>query len=312
MKNKYSNVLLCLLIIIMLYAGMVSATETKLPPAQLTKITDNIYAYVGIPAGTPGDAFLANVGVIVGDDGVLVVDTLTSAKEAELLLHNIRKVTDKPIRYVVNTHYHLDHAMGNSVFAAQGAQIISHKKCRESLLQLGAETMAHPENFGLPEDFFTGTTITAPTITFEKEMEVDLGDVLIKLTYSGYASHSAGSIFVTVPEQSIVFTGDVLFTDFHPFLGEGDLDGWNKTLDQVEALHAKYIIPGHGPLSTAKDLEDMREYLKIFDENAKRLSAETQDPQKLVKEMKKVLPQRTNGDFIIGFNLQTRYLQPAQ
>lgn len=312
MKIKFFNVLLCSLVLIMLHTGVALSTETNLPPVQLTKITDNIYAYVGVPAGAPGDAFLANVGVIIGDDGVLVVDTLTSAKEAKLLLANIRKVTDKPILYAVNTHYHLDHTMGNCIFAAQGAKIISHKNCRESLLQTGAKTMAHPENFGLPKDFFAGTTITAPTITFDKEMQIDLGNMLIKLTYSGYASHSAGSVFVTVPEQSIVFTGDVLFTDFHPFLGEGDLNGWNTTLDQIEALHAKYIIPGHGPLSKAKDLADMQEYLKIFDEKAKKLSAKIQDPQKLAEEMIKVLPKRTNGDFIIGFNLQARYLKPAQ
>lgn len=312
MKIKLSKVLLCLLISIMVSSGLAYATETNLPPAQLTKLTDNVYAYVGIQAGTPGDAFLANVGVIIGNDGVLVVDTLTSAKEAELLLANIRKVTDKPIRYVVNTHYHLDHAMGNCVFVAQGAQIISHKKCRESLLQTGAETMTHPENFGLTEDFFMGTTIAAPTITFDKEMQIDLGGMLITLTHSGYPSHSPGSIFVTVPEQSVVFTGDIVFTDFHPFLGEGDLDGWNKTLDQIEALQAKYIIPGHGPLSTVKDLTAMREYLVIFDKNAKKLSAEIEDPQKLAEEMKKVLPQRTNGDFIISFNLQTRYLKPVK
>jgi len=139
-------------------------------------------------------------------------------------------------------------------------------------------------------------------------MSVDLGGLTVKLIHSGIKSHSAGSIIVYVPEQDVLFTGDILFTDFHPYLGEGDLPGWEKNLDLISAMNVEYIIPGHGPLSTNKDIEDMKSYLAIFDEKAKELSAQEKDVEKLASEMLKVVPKRSNGDFIIQMNLKSRYL----
>jgi len=94
--------------------------------AELTKIADNVYSYVGLANDSPANSFAANAGIVIGRDGILVVDTLISAKEAQRFLADIRKVSDKPIRYVVNTHTHLDHAFGNCVFAKLGgANVIS-------------------------------------------------------------------------------------------------------------------------------------------------------------------------------------------
>ena len=89
--------------------------------AELTRLADNVYAYVGSKDASPAHSFAANAGIVIGRDGVLVVDTLISAREGARFLADIRAVTDKPIRYVVNTHTHLDHALGNSVFARLGA-----------------------------------------------------------------------------------------------------------------------------------------------------------------------------------------------
>lgn len=105
--------------------------------AELKLISGSVYAYAGVPDGIPGNAFSANAGIVVGKNAVLVVDSLTSAKEAEGFAADIRKITDKPIRYVVNTHYHLDHAFGNSYFADMGARIIGHVKCRDAVRSSG-------------------------------------------------------------------------------------------------------------------------------------------------------------------------------
>ena len=276
--------------------------------AELKKITDSVYAYVGVPAGTPGNAFSANAGIIIGKDAVLVVDTLTSAGEAEAFFADIEKITKKPVRYVVNTHYHLDHSLGNSFFADRGARIISHESCRDAIIAGGEEILENPAMFGLPANFWENTRISMPDIAFKREMMVDLGGLTVKLIHSGIKSHSAGSIIVYVPEQDVLFTGDILFTDFHPYLGEGDLPGWEKNLDLISAMNVEYIIPGHGPLSTNKDIEDMKSYLAIFDEKAKELSAQEKDVEKLASEMLKVVPKRSNGDFIIQMNLKSRYL----
>ena len=126
--------------------------------------------------------------------------------------------------------------------------------------------------FGLPPDFWQNSRIAAPRITFEQGLEIDLGRVTVKILHPGAASHTDGSSIVIVPGQDIPFSGDILFTDFHPFLGEGDFPGWNKALDMIAGQKVSRIVPGHGPLSGAKDLADMKEYLATFDARARELA----------------------------------------
>lgn len=273
----------------------------------LTRISDSVWAYAGVPSGSPGNRFGANAGIVVGEDAVLVVDTLTSAREAEQFVRDIRAVTDKPIRYVVDTHYHLDHALGNCVFADLGARIIAHRKCREAMLEAGGQILDNPGAYGLEPDFWNGTRAVAPDIVFEREMDVDLGGRMVRIIHGGAPSHSAGSVMVIVPDQGVIFTGDILFTDFHPFLGEGDMAGWARNLDLIESLDMPRIIPGHGPLSGKKDLDDMREYLVVFDAQATELAKTMADPDAMAAEMLKRLPPRKDGAFLVGANIQMRY-----
>ena len=190
-----------------------------------------------------------------------------------------------------------------------GATVISHARCRESIIKAGDGILENPAMYSLPEDFWTGTRVEAPALSFEREMIIDLGGITVKLIHSGVASHSAGSIVVAVPEQKVLFTGDILFTDFHPYLGEGDLPGWAKTLDMIHAMDVDHIIPGHGPLSTKKDLEEMKNYLAFFDKKATELCGRENDVEKIVATMLKTLPKRAGGHFIVGMNLKARYLK---
>ncbi len=302
MKVKTAVLIVAALSIFPVQSAM---AQTK---AELKKITDSVYSYVGVPSGTPGNVFAANAGIIIGKNAVLAVDTLTSAKEAEAFMADIQKITDKPVRYVVNTHYHLDHTLVNSFFADRGAHIISHVKCRDAIAAGGEKILENPAMFDLPPDFWKETRIAVPDMAFDREMIVDLGDLTVKLIHTGAKSHTAGSIMVHVPEQDVLFAGDILFTDFHPYLGEGDLPGWQTNLDCIRAMNVKNIIPGHGPLSADKDLEDMKNYLTIFDKKATELSAVEKNAEKLTSAMLKVIPKRSDGDFIVSMNLKTRYL----
>ena len=296
------------LVISALAVLLVQPVMAQTPKAGLRKITELVYAYTGVPTGTPGNTFSANAGIVIGNDAVLVVDTLTSAKEAEGFAADIRKITDKPIRYVVNTHYHLDHALGNSFFADMGARIIGHVKCRDAVIAGGDKILEDPAAFGLPADFWEGTRTIAPDTAFERGMIIDLGGIAVKLIHTGFASHSAGSVIVHIPSQNVLFAGDILFTDFHPYIGDGDLSGWEKSLDFIHEMNVSHIIPGHGPLSSNKDIEDMKAYLPFFDKKAKELCAVEKDVGKLTAAMLEVLPKRAGGDFIVTMNLKTRYL----
>ncbi len=287
---------------------LVQSVMAQTQKAELKKITESVYAYAGVLEGTPGNATSVNAGIVIGKDAILVVDTMASAKEAEGFAADIRKITDKPVRYVVNTHYHFDHTLGNSFFAGMGARIISHVNCRDAIISEGDEILEDPAALGLPPDFWAGTRSLVPDTTFERGMVLDLGGLTVKLIHTGIASHSTGSVMVHVPSQDVLFTGDILFTDFHPYLGDGDLAGWEKNLDLIHEMNVSHIIPGHGPLSTNKDIEKMKTYLALFDKKAKELCPMEKDIEKLTAAMLQALPKRAGGEFIVPMNLQARYL----
>jgi glyoxylase-like metal-dependent hydrolase (beta-lactamase superfamily II) len=283
---------------------------TALAGQGLTKLADNVYSYVDVKNATPAESFAANAGIVVGRDGILVVDTLISAKEARRFISDIRKVSEKPIKYVVDTHYHLDHAFGNCEFATLGATIISQANDRKNLANKGEASLKNAKNYGLTDADMAGTVITLPTITFTDRMTIDLGGETVELIYVA-PSHTEGSALVYLPERKILFTGDVLFTDFHPFMGDGDVAGWAKTLDFILALDVTTIIPGHGPISGKKDIKEMKEYILTFDKKARELSAKSKDADYIAAELKKVLPVRTLGEWMIAYNLKMKYL-PAR
>lgn len=274
----------------------------------LTKISDTVYSYVDVKGASPQNSFGANAGIIIGKNGIVVVDTLTSAKEARRFIQDIRKISDKPIRYVVNTHYHLDHAFGNSEFEKLGAIIISHAVDKTNLVTNGEATLKNAKAYGLTEDDMAGTKIAYPLLSFTDRLQIDLGDQKVDLIFAG-PSHTGGSIFVYLSDQRILFAGDILFTGYHPFIAEGDLTGWLKVLDHVMTLDTVAIIPGHGPVSTKKDLQEMKDYLITFDRKAKELSATSKDAAYIASEIRKALPLRPEADFLIKSNIQMRYMK---
>ncbi len=276
----------------------------------LTKLAESVYSYVDVKNATAAESFAANAGFVVGRDGILVVDTLISAKEARRFIGDIRKVSDKPIRYVVDTHYHLDHAFGNSEFARLGATIISQENDRKNLAARGEASLRNAGNYGLTEKDMAGTVITLPTLTFTDRLTIDLGGETVELIYVA-PSHTEGSALVYLPARKILFTGDVLFTDFHPFMADGDIAGWVKTLDFILALDVTTIIPGHGPISGKKDIAEMKEYIQTFDRKARQLAAKSKDADYIAAELKKVLPARSLGEWMIAYNLKLKYL-PAK
>lgn len=257
----------------------------------LTKISDHVYAYVDTKDSSQANSFGANAGVIIGDNYIAVVDTLLSEAEAQQLLTDIRALSDKPIKYAINTHYHRDHSSGNAVFAGVGAKIVAQEKTAEKLAAANAET-------GGP----------VPDKTFEDALVLELGNLPVELSFAGYC-HSPGDTIVTVPTDKVLFAGDILFTGYHAFIGEGDIANWAEMLDYLQTLDFEKIIPGHGPLSGMQDLKDMRDYILLFDQKAKEFCAESDNEEEITKKMLSVLPERPEGAWLIGYSLKAKYLQ---
>lgn len=277
----------------------------------LRKIADNVYAYADIKGGSPANSFGANAGIVVGKDNILVIDTLISAKEAKRFIKDIRAISDKPIKYVVNTHSHLDHTFGNSEFEKLGAVIISHANCKKNMEKNAEGTLKNIKAFGLTEKDMEGTKIAYPALTFQDRIEIDLGGQKVELSYAG-ASHTDDSILVYVHDKQVLFTGDILFTEYHPFIADGSVGEWINVLDYIRTLDFKKVIPGHGPISGRHDLLEMKEYLVSFDKKATELSSKSKDADKIAGEIMKELPERPEGQGLIKSNIQMKYLKGAK
>ena len=307
MKKK---ILKCRVIILLFILSIVGSVLVKHEAfAQgLTKVADGVYSYADIKNSSPANSFGANAGIIIGKDGIIVIDTLVSAKEAKRFIRDIKAISKKPIKYVVNTHYHLDHTFGNSEFKKPSAVIISQVKDTEKMKKESEAVLKNAKIYGLTEKDMKGTKIVYPELTFTDRMKIDLGSQKVEIIYTG-SSHTDGSIMAYLPDKKVLFAGDILFTDYHPFMGEGDIEGWLKTLDYIMTMDVEKIIPGHGPISSKKDIEDMRNYLVAFDKKAKELAAGSDNAEHIASEIKKFLPPRPEGAGLILWNIQMKYLK---
>jgi len=275
---------------------------------KLTRIAENVYAYVDTKGASPKNSFGANAGIIIGRDGIVVVDTLISAREAKRFIRDIRAVSKKPIRYVINTHYHLDHAFGNSEFVKLGAVVVAQENDRKEMEKTAAETLKNIKGYGLTSQDMKGTSPAWPSVTYSDRMTIDIGSERIELIHARH-SHTGGDTLVYLRDRKVLFAGDILFTDYHPFMAEGNVEEWVRQLDEIASMDVEKIIPGHGPLSGKSDLEAMKEYIIAFDGMAKELAAKYGDAGKIAAELKKSLPERRESDFLIRANVEMKYLK---
>lgn len=274
----------------------------------LVKISERVYTYADAKNPSLANSFGANAGIVIGDKGVLVVDALASYREAQRLISDIMQVTDKPIRYLVDTHSHFDHTLGNSALASMDAVIVAQENCGDNMKASLPKVLANAGAYGMSEADAKAVKLAYPNATFADRMRISLGGVTVVLIFPA-PSHTSDSIMVFVPEERVVFAGDILFTDYYPFMGEANMDGWIKSLNELSHLDADRIIPGHGPVSSKKDVGDMKAYLLAFDKLARQLCAQGTDALAIAAEMKKALPARSQADFLILGSIQEKYLK---
>ena len=216
--------------------------------AQVSEIAPGVFVHhghIGIYSPSNGGD-ICNTGFIIGRDAVAVIDTGGTAHLGEALKAKITALTDRPIRYVINTHMHPDHVLGNAPFRAEGTQFVGHHK-------LGAALAARAERYlsfnkdavGAAE--FAGTEIVLPTLTVTDRLELDLGDRKLVLTARPTA-HTDNDLTVRDSHTETEFMGDLIFSIHVPTL-DGSIRGWLALLDVLEAQSAQRIVPGHGPAS---------------------------------------------------------------
>ena len=237
----------------------------------LVKLTDRVYAMVA-SGPTAAEGLGANSGFVVGDDGVLVIDSRYTPRLANDLLEAIRSVTNAPVRYVVNTHYHPDHAWGNMVFKAQGAVIVARAETRDALRKYSpAYLQFYKEHSADTYELLRDVQITAPDTTFGDETEIDLGGVTVVLRYFGPA-HTAGDCVVIVPSDRVAFVGGLLSNGYHPNMGDpgADFDNWIAALDKLRASKFAYVVPGQGKVCGVDELAVESKYITTLRNQCER------------------------------------------
>jgi cyclase len=214
------------------------------PAATVHKIGPDLYAYI-----SDNDAS-ANSTFFVSDQGVLVVDTGLNAQEGSKLLQEIRKVSQAPVRWIVNTHYHPDHRGGNTVVGPD-AVIISTE--------------------------FTRTQAEKPTkqnsvneTVGKKELVFYLGGHEVQIYHPGPA-HTQGDLVVYFPDEHAIATGDLFLTNSCPAMDDGDMENWITALDHMLALPVEHVVPGHFELATKSELQRFRNYLADLRDHVARM-----------------------------------------
>lgn len=224
---------------------------------------------------------LTNAGIIVGDDSVLVIDSLRVPSFARELRADVRRITDKPVRYLVDTHGHWDHAFGNEEFT--DAIIVGHVNCRRELEEYGE---AWRDGVVARNNQWSGeiktVRITPPDLTFDRRLELHFGGRRVDLVYLGRA-HTSGDIFVHLPEDRLLFTGDVAQDGGVPYMLDGHMRDWVETDTRLLDLPFERFVSGHGPIGTKPALVEARDFMAALVSNAEGALRDGQDvPQATV------------------------------
>ncbi|MBE9109378.1 MBL fold metallo-hydrolase [Nodosilinea sp. LEGE 07298] len=227
-----------------------TASTATLDSAGLTleELGDGIYgliASVDFPPVDPGMA-ICNGGIVIGSDGVLVVDPFQSEALGDLLFETVATLTDLPVKYVVNTHYHFDHTGGNPAAASRQLPILGRGPIREFMLTRNGES---------------DSNITPPEVVIDGAWDLWLGERQVQIRE--FEGHSGGTdAIVYVPDAKVLITGDLLFNQRIPYVADGNIRTWQATLAELIVDYSDaLVLPGHGPVTDVAGLESFKTYL---------------------------------------------------
>lgn len=294
-------------------------------------VADGVYAAIAKPAYKVN----CNAAIILLDDGVLVVDTHSKPSAARALIEQIKKLTDKPVRYVVNTHFHWDHYQGNQAYPSSwpaGVEIISSEATRANIELLGIPRVKH-EIVTMPQEIeqlksnldktsdsgrkeqlrtdllqaeaylaeLKSMQVTLPTMTFDRSLILHRPSRTVEILWLGNA-HTNGDVFVYLPREKVLVTGDALH-GWTPYMGDSYPFDWIQTLDAAEKLDFDHVIAGHGDVMRGKQRFDLwKQYFRdLLDETAQAYArgASLEDTE---KEVSKILIAKYADKFDPGFS----------
>jgi len=244
---------------------------------ELSEIAPGVFVHQGRVEmqSLENEGDMANAGFVVGSESVAVIDTLGSAVVGERLRNAVRAVTDKPIRYVINTHMHPDHVFGNAAFKEDAPAFVANHKLARGLASRAERYLATNKRM-LGDAAFAGIEVILPTVPVDNTMSLDLGGRTLLLETQRTA-HTDNDLIVTDSATGTLFLGDLLFSVHVPTL-DGSILGWLALIDDLKKRNAARVVPGHGP--HAMELPEAFEPEQLY------LAAIVTDVRKLIKEGK--------------------------
>ena len=259
------------------FASQADLVEKKV---SFDKLSEHAYAYTA--EGDP------NTGVIIGDDAVMVIDTQATPVMAQDVIRRVREVTDKPIRYVVLSHYHAVRVLGASAYGAD--HVIASRDTYDLIVERGeadkaSEIGRFPRLFRAVESV---PGLTWPTLVFEKRMTLRLGKLQVEIMQLG-RGHTKGDTVVWLPQDKVLFSGDLVEYDATPYTGDAYLTDWPATLDAIAALKPEKLVPGRGPAlqtpaTVQAGLDATRAFVTAMFESVKRGAAAGKDLRTVYRE----------------------------
>jgi cyclase len=232
-------------------AGLIWASVAWAEKPKTVEVWKNLFTL------THGEGIDSNTTFLITNEGVIMVDTRVTPAEAKKVKEEVRKQTQQPILYTVNTHYHGDHSFGNQVFKDTHT-IIAHENVRKALEgELGQTHLEVFKSFKVPG--MDETVITPPNMIFKEKMHIYAGEYHLELIHA--PGHTDGDLFIYIEALKTIIAGDLITTGKIPYMGDAYIEDWIKALNYIGDLDAEIYIPGHGNPGGKPILIAMKHYL---------------------------------------------------
>ena len=252
-----------LLTFLILIFAKVAWAEARIPEPKVVKINERVYALLG-PMGLPSShnqGYMVNSTVIVGDQGVILVDSGGTDEVGRHLAKVIARITPKPVTHIINTHHHGDHVLGNVAF--KGAEIISSEQCKVLVEKTGMDWVRIMEN--LVGRKFPNTRPVPAMLTFKEESSNRRSLQGVNMVFwVPRGSHTPGDMMVYLPDDKVLIGGDILVNTTTPAMRDGHVRNWIGALVKAQEFDATTIVPGHGPLMSKADVAKLHKLLAGF------------------------------------------------